>query len=323
MAELLAYQRYDTSVVAARERFDYWRTWYDEAVTSRMRLEPVGGVPNDFRSSAAVLQLGEVTVSEVRNGRSWGGWQREATEDPDLFRFIMFLRSPDTALHWHDHDLAPESGSLFLIGRTGGWWRAPYGLSTIQVNVPRTLIPVHPTVIDRITGEQRPPGEVAAGAMAASMLAAMAGRLEELSEVAMPGLDDVWIAMATMVVRSLAGLGTDGQDAAPVRRLLAERFIDAHLTDPRLGPDLIASALHMSRRSLYQLMSPTGEGIAASIRRRRLARARAMLADPAHRQLSIGEIAAAVGVPSAAHFSRLFRAEYGVTPRELRAATGG
>lgn len=45
-----------------------------------------------------------------------------------------------------------------------------------------------------------------------------------------------------------------------------------------------------------------------------------MLADPLHRHRSIVEIAAAVGIPTAAQFSRAFRAEYGTTPSALRSS---
>lgn len=85
--------------------------------------------------------------------------------------------------------------------------------------------------------------------------------------------------------------------SAPVHRYLA---------DPRLSPTRIADALHISRRTLYAAV-PHDEGVAAEIRRQRLERARAMLRDSSQTR-SIAEIAAAVGLPNAAHLSRLFRA---------------
>jgi transcriptional regulator GlxA family with amidase domain len=78
----------------------------------------------------------------------------------------------------------------------------------------------------------------------------------------------------------------------------------------------------VSRRTLYAALTPDGEGVAAAIRRQRLERAHAMLADSSQTQ-SITEIASTVGLPSAAHFSRIFRARYGVSPSEVRGAARG
>ena len=121
-----------------------------------------------------------------------------------------------------------------------------------------------------------------------------------------------------MLVRSLVGDDTSGTDTTKARRLQLQQHIAAHLADPQPSPAKIAEAVHVSRRTLYAALSPDEEGIAAEIRRQRLERARAMLHDPSERR-SIAEIAAAVGLPNAAHFSRIFRVRYGVSPRELRA----
>jgi AraC-like DNA-binding protein len=42
-----------------------------------------------------------------------------------------------------------------------------------------------------------------------------------------------------------------------------------------------------------------------------------MLSQPGQ-TLTIAQIAARVGLPSPAHFSRIFRAHYGISPRDLR-----
>jgi AraC-like DNA-binding protein len=56
------------------------------------------------------------------------------------------------------------------------------------------------------------------------------------------------------------------------------------------------------------------------IRSERLERCRNDLADPTFADLSISAIASRWGLPSAPHFSRLFRDAYGCSPREFRRA---
>lgn len=118
--------------------------------------------------------------------------------------------------------------------------------------------------------------------------------------------------------RPLAGRDdTNGADAAQARRLQLRRHIRCNLADPQLSPANIADALHVSRSTLYAALAPDEEGVAGEIRRQRLERARAMLLDPSDTR-TVTEIAASVGLPNAAHFSRLFRARYGHSPSDLR-----
>jgi AraC-like DNA-binding protein len=59
------------------------------------------------------------------------------------------------------------------------------------------------------------------------------------------------------------------------------------------------------------------------IRAERLERCRSDLRDPAYADVSISAIASRWGLPSAPHFSRLFRLAYGCSPREFRRAAAG
>ena len=72
-------------------------------------------------------------------------------------------------------------------------------------------------------------------------------------------------------------------------------------------------------RYLHRLFESEPTTVAELIRRRRLDRCRRDLLDPDLDHLPVAAIGARWGLPTAAHFSRLFRAAYGVTPGELRA----
>ena len=103
-------------------------------------------------------------------------------------------------------------------------------------------------------------------------------------------------------------------------RTLVRGHIDERLADPDLTPDAIAAAHFLSRRALDRLFEGDERTVAETIRDRRLERCRHDLADPALAHRSILEIATGWGFVSPAHFSRTFRAAYGASPREWRAA---
>jgi AraC-like DNA-binding protein len=100
--------------------------------------------------------------------------------------------------------------------------------------------------------------------------------------------------------------------------LKVESFIEANLGDPDLDPDEIARASFISTRYLHKLFEAEGTSVCEWIRATRLDRCRRDLLDPALDHLTILTIASRWGLPGAQHFSRLFRAAYGRSPREVR-----
>jgi len=108
----------------------------------------------------------------------------------------------------------------------------------------------------------------------------------------------------------------DTQQGRLLRRI--HHFIESQLANPDLGPDMIAAAHYISTRALHQLFAGTGHTVARWVRERRLEQCRRDLQDPLHRDVAVGAIGARWGLPDPAHFSRLFRAEYGQSPVQYR-----
>ncbi len=321
MSEKASYQRFETPGVRARERFDYWRTWFSEAVDSPMRLDPVGRLPTDFSSSAEVLLAGDVSIIETHCGPALGEWRRPAVEDDDQLRVDLFVRSPGALGQWHGHDGPTPDGTPYLFSRTtgAGRWVAPRGLVTIQVNVPRTALALSEQTLDRIVARQPLEAAPVYLHLIHPLLLGMTGQLETLAGCPAEEFRAVWVSLVTMLMHSLDDTPTDGSDHAAALRFRAWQYVDRHLADPDLDPASVAAALYVSRRTLYQAMSDNGEGIAAGIRHRRLQQARELLLRPELRGFSIAQLGAAAGLPRPAHFSRLYRAEFGESPQATRA----
>jgi len=98
-------------------------------------------------------------------------------------------------------------------------------------------------------------------------------------------------------------------------------FIDTHLGEPRLSATTIARSHFVSVRYLQYLFQEEGLTVSGYIRDRRLEHCRLDLQDPAQESLAVGEIGQHWGFPSASHFSKVFRAQFGMAPREFRAAS--
>ena len=323
MRESVQYQRFAVPPVAADERFEYWRSWFAQATDAPVSIEPVGRLPQDFHSAAEALQVGDVSFNELYFGPSVGSWQRDDMAASGLVRIAIFCRARAATGLWYGRSVALLDGCPVLLSATDGGWRAPAGMHTSAVNVPRASLPLADAAIDRVVGRPVPAGAVIFDSLVAPMLLGLVGQLGAVGrcvDAAAPNRSDLeatWLSMTALLLRSLDSGPADSVEFAPARRLQAQRFIAANLGDQHLNPDEVARAMSISRRALYASFAD-GEGVAAAIRTARLRRAHALLADPAQRHRTIADIAAEVGIVSAAHFSRLFRAEYGQTPRAVR-----
>jgi AraC-like DNA-binding protein len=313
------YQRFQTPEIPAAERFEYWRIWFSQAVDSPTALEPIQNPPRQFHASAEVVGVAQVDIVELHCGPAIGNWSREEIEPHNRLRLALLAPAPGATGRWHGREVSLARGSVTLLGRTDGRWFAPAGFRAIQVNVPRPAAPVAERDLDRITNPEQMLRDSTFSLLIRRWLLGAAGQLDAVARADVDELGTLWISLMNMLVRSLTGDDTNGADSAPARRLQLQRYIRTHLADPRLSPTATADALHVSPRTLYAALSPEDEGVAAQIRRQRLERARTMLLDSSESR-SIADVGEAVGLPNSAHFSRLFRACYGYSPSELRAA---
>ena len=159
-------------------------------------------------------------------------------------------------------------------------------------------------------------------AVLGSFLRALAGQLESLPEgVAQPLAETILGLLAS----TLAAHQAERSAYATLPDVLKARvrlYVQTRLADPELGIDSIARAMRCSKRYLHRVFEDESTTLERYIWASRLERCRDALADPAARRRSISQTAYACGFKSSAHFCRLFKAHYGMAPREFRAQAG-
>jgi AraC family transcriptional regulator, positive regulator of tynA and feaB len=199
------------------------------------------------------------------------------------------------------------------------------GWQPVDVEVPepffkRTLILPRDralAVIPRLAevGDVPPLNGNGAARLLVRYLDAIALELPRLDEAARAAAADAALELLRAAVEpSLPSARAAKREAL---RTEVRRYVRVHLQDPALGPETIARAQAISIRALHALFEDTGESVAAVVRRERLARCREDLQRPAGG--SVTEIAFRWGFRDAAHFTRAFKREYGVTPSDVRA----
>lgn len=110
--------------------------------------------------------------------------------------------------------------------------------------------------------------------------------------------------------------GRTANQAAQFSRIC--RTIETHLGDPQLDTRYLAEREGVSVRYLQKLFACFDNTFSNYVRTRRLERCREDMLNPKFSEQTITEICFRWGFSSSAHFSRLFRQEYSLSPREFR-----
>lgn len=108
--------------------------------------------------------------------------------------------------------------------------------------------------------------------------------------------------------------------ATPALRAQIEGWVNRNLFDGDITPAAIAAAHGVSVRTVHRVFSSDGESLSAYVRTRRLARACQELTG--QRSVPISAIGRRLGFTDSSHFTRAFKARYGVSPREYRTEAG-
>jgi AraC-like DNA-binding protein len=136
--------------------------------------------------------------------------------------------------------------------------------------------------------------------------------------------DAPWQAMEHTLVELMRALvllsaGDDRAARAPLAESLAIRilaYIDHHALDQDLSAERVAAVHNISTRYLYVILSRQSITLRERVRTTRLRHAAGVLREEPHTR--IADIAHRCGFADHAHFARLFRSHWGMTPSEWR-----
>jgi len=141
---------------------------------------------------------------------------------------------------------------------------------------------------------------------------------ETISRRASEHLAGAFLETISDYIGTLAGMPTPRLRLFDKRLADIESYIMRNLTDPELCYDMVAQRCGISPRYLCHVLKANNTSFSELVWMQRLPKAREWLASAQLRAFPIHEIAFMAGFKSAAHFSRMFKATYGITPKEYR-----
>ncbi|MFF8378513.1 helix-turn-helix domain-containing protein [Streptomyces sp. NPDC015661] len=194
----------------------------------------------------------------------------------------------------------------------------PQRFATHVFHLPRRTLGVPDGDIRQVTGSAIGTGD-GFGAMLLPFLATLASSSADGYPPALANrlAGNVVDLLATLVAERAHPGGAD-TDARSHLMPRVRDFINRNLGDPDLSPERIAQAHRISVRYLHRLFEGEGTTVGRLIRQRRLEECGRELARRGRTAPTVSAVGQRWGFVNPAHFSRSFRAAYGVSPREWR-----
>jgi len=313
MTQAAAPRRWRTDEVPPAERLDYWVG----AISENFLAMEADGDRRDFRGEISTAPLGPVGVNWVRADpqRVWRT-PRGIARNREQHCYLL----GDLARPWRvaqdGREALLQPGDFVLVdSRRPYHFAFDHGPDTVSLELPLDWVARWLAVPEAHTARpfrgDSPGWDAALAAFARPWRPALA-LAPPLPEAL---LTDQLGALLSMACAGAAAAPAPAADAlhARVHAMLRER-----LGEPGLTAADVAQALGCSVRSVHRAMAARGETVAGLLMAERMARARQMLANPALRQVSAGEIGRRVGLLDPSHFSRLCRRWLGTVPSALR-----
>jgi AraC-like DNA-binding protein len=299
---------------------DRFAHWVEAVCRTYVALDVTTVDDSPFRAGIDLTHLGDTVFAELHATALRADRRPVEIARSTAEYAILILQQSGTMVitqDGRDARLVPGAATIVDTSRPYVLY-APEPVRQIVVHCPRHQLHSRVRSMQAVTAA-RIAGDSPTGALLAGTLHTLARERRHLTPIQ---AEAVGRHVLDLLAVSLEA--TPEADAAVFSRgsaaLLARinAYLRDNLADPELMPAHVAAAHGISVRHLHRLFHESGDSIGAAIRRGRLDRCRADLQDPRQRARSATEIALRWGFNDSAHFSRAFKAQFGVSPRAVR-----
>ena len=307
-----------TEVLAEKDRLPYWR---DVVCATFVELDCDGIGSDDFFGSMTNSAIGDIQISEVKSTSQIVSRTRTKIAASDRDYFLLSLQKEGRGVLAQDGRTALlQPGDFALYDTT-----RPYDLrfdgkfSQLVLRLPRGIVAGRLADAERCTA-LRIAGNAGTGKLASMFIRQLHTEIDDIDPISVARLHASTVDLLATALGEQGGIGGASSESHVLLRRRVGAFIEEHLGDPDLSCEMIASAERISQRYLRKIFETSSQSVSELIWARRLDQAKRDLADPQLSHIAVTGIGYDVGYKDAAHFSRSFKAKFGLTPRDYRAA---
>ena len=307
---------YTTRELMSSRRAEMWRRFISDTF---VELDCDGMSGNDFFGELSARSIGNIGISSI------------TTDGYDVFRtksaiagsktddFLVSVQTKGSSIiRQLGREAVLNPGDFTIYDST-----APYHLhfsnrlSQIVVQIPRDVMKKHFAVPEALTAMKIPGGHGLAEITTNFANSAFHQSLS-LDEQSQEQVAQTLLELLTSSIRLSVDSSKRESLTLETQLVSIKRFIQDRLRDPSLTPTLIAASHNITVRYLQMLFKLEQTSPARYIRDQRLERARQDLANPSLLHQSISQICFSWAFSDTAHFSRVFKSQFGQSPRDYR-----
>jgi AraC-like DNA-binding protein len=310
-------ETFSTLGLEPRRKLEFWNE------TACASFTPIVSDPEDiktFDGSLTRMKLGELSLAEVYSGAQLVRHLQAHVACTRAAMFFLQMQLEGESVNRQDGREAKLGTGDFTLCDTTRPYEMHFGGPNrmFVLGVPEQLLRRHLACPERIVAIAMS-GASGLSGLVSGFLRDFWGRCrDELEPSIAPRITRAMLDLIASAYTLLPQSRSDRSSLATAHRVRIFNYIEAHLGDPDLTPVRVAAACKMTPRYLHHLFAQESETVARYILRRRLEECSRALTQSGQRGRTVTSIAFDFGFNSPTHFGRVFRARYGVTPREYR-----
>lgn len=193
----------------------------------------------------------------------------------------------------------------------------PQPFSKVLISIPRHLLNARIANIQQLTASKLNTYE-GIGAVTSRLIQSTVNELPTLEHGAFQSLAEPIFESLSHSLIGCQGRQSELSRSQSLSLWRVKQFIKHNLGNSELSAATIAAAVKLSPRYINKMFEQEQTSLMRFMTQQRIARCRHYLASQLHTHLSITEIAMQAGFNNMSHFSRVFREQYGMTPRDYR-----
>ncbi|MFI0237919.1 helix-turn-helix domain-containing protein [Streptomyces sp. NPDC016845] len=307
-----------TDAVSESGRPDHWRTVTATVDIPTAITRDGGDTPVTGRFVTA--QVGYLRIRTVEaDPHQVSHRAQHIARSTDRFVVIGVQLTGRTVLTQDGRRADVGRGGLFVYDTARPFFMDhPEPFAARLVHVPRRALALPDEDLRRVTATALGTGD-GCGAVLRPFLTTLTDSAGAYSPAVATRLASSVVDLFAVLVAEVIRDDRSGADTGRAHLVTRIRdHIDRHLADPALSPEDIAKAHHISVRYLHRLFEGEDVTVGRLVQRRRLEECARELALGGRDLPSVASVAQRWGFVNPAHFSRVFRGAYGVSPREWR-----